>query len=124
MTDRLSDDFYLVETDGGEHERALLQDLLRYYNSLERPVFNESDAVELQLGLTLQQIIDVVRLCLQLAGWSTTIGPEQQRYCPLIGWDHLLSYAIKTQGFGCLQLCLNGIKASFDFGLGVGHSVG
>ena len=28
--------------------------------SLERPVFNESDAVELQLGLTLQQIIDVV----------------------------------------------------------------
>ena len=30
--------------------------------SLERPVFNESDAVELQLGLTLQQIIDVVTL--------------------------------------------------------------
>ena len=28
--------------------------------SLERPVFNESEAVELQLGLTLQQIIDVV----------------------------------------------------------------
>ena len=27
---------------------------------MERPVFNESDAVELQLGLTLQQIIDVV----------------------------------------------------------------
>ena len=59
-----SADFYFVETDGGEYERTLLQDLLRYYNSLERPVFNESDAVELQLGLTLQQIIDVVRLSL------------------------------------------------------------
>ena len=61
----MSADLYFVETDGGEYERTLLQDLLRYYNSLERPVFNESDAVELQLGLTLQQIIDVVRLCQQ-----------------------------------------------------------
>ena len=32
----------------------------QFYNSLERPVFNESEAVGLQLGLTLQQIIDVV----------------------------------------------------------------
>ena len=120
MADRLSDDFYFVETDGGEHERALLADLLRYYNSLERPVFNESDAVELQLGLTLQQIIDVVRLCYKLAGWSTLIGPDQERYCALIGWD----IAINTQGFGCLQLCLYGLKKSFEFGLGVHHSVG
>ena len=65
------------EADGGSSERRLLNDLLQFYNSLERlvliiciisrihdqfrPVFNESDAVELQLGLTLQQIIDVVR---------------------------------------------------------------
>ena len=33
-----------------------------------RPVFNESEAVELQLGLTLQQIIDVVRfMCFYVA---------------------------------------------------------
>ena len=50
----------LSEVDGGSNERRLLKDLLDYYQSLERPVFNESDAVELQMGLTLQQIIDVV----------------------------------------------------------------
>ena len=44
----------------GLHERMLLEDLLAYYNKLERPVANESDAVVLTFGLTLQQIIDVV----------------------------------------------------------------
>ena len=43
------------------HERMLLDDLLAYYNKLERPVSNESEAVVLTFGLTLQQIIDVVR---------------------------------------------------------------
>lgn len=38
----------------------LLEDLLAYYNKLERPVANESEAVQLTFGLTLQQIIDVV----------------------------------------------------------------
>ena len=41
----------------------LLEDLLAYYNKLERPVANESEAVVLTFGLTLQQIIDVV-MCL------------------------------------------------------------
>ena len=45
----------------GLHERMLLEDLLAYYNKLERPVANESEAVVLTFGLTLQQIIDVVR---------------------------------------------------------------
>ena len=40
----------------------LLEDLLAYYNKLERPVANESEAVVLTFGLTLQQIIDVVCL--------------------------------------------------------------
>ena len=31
------------------------------YKTLERPVANESDAVVLKFGLTLQQIMDVVR---------------------------------------------------------------
>jgi len=43
----------------GLHERMLLEDLLAYYNKLERPVANESEAVVLTFGLTLQQIIDV-----------------------------------------------------------------
>jgi hypothetical protein len=42
------------------HERRLLNDLLETYNKLERPVVNESEAVILTFGLTLQQIIDVV----------------------------------------------------------------
>ena len=37
----------------------MLEDLLAYYNKLERPVANESEAVVLTFGLTLQQIIDV-----------------------------------------------------------------
>ena len=46
--------------DSGYHERRLLEDLMGNYNKLERPVYNESDAVNLTFGLTLQQIIDVV----------------------------------------------------------------
>jgi hypothetical protein len=33
---------------------------MQQYNKLERPAVNESDAVVLTFGLTLQQIIDVV----------------------------------------------------------------
>ena len=39
----------------------MLTDLLETYNRLERPVQNETEAVILYFGLTLQQIIDVVR---------------------------------------------------------------
>ena len=46
----------------GPHERRLLNDLLEKYNNLERPVFNESEALKLSFGLTLQQIIDVVSI--------------------------------------------------------------
>ena len=45
----------------GEAERRLLQDLLEYYQKFERPVANEAEAVQLKFGLTLQQIMDVVR---------------------------------------------------------------
>ena len=44
----------------GPHERRLINDLMRSYKSLERPVANESEAVVLKFGLTLQQIMDVV----------------------------------------------------------------
>ena len=49
----------LSEVHGGPHERKLLKDLLENYNTQERPVFDESEPVELLFGLTLQQIIDV-----------------------------------------------------------------
>ncbi|XP_063700655.1 neuronal acetylcholine receptor subunit alpha-7-like isoform X2 [Culicoides brevitarsis] len=43
----------------GYHEKRLLNHLLNTYNSLERPVSNESESLEVKFGLTLQQIIDV-----------------------------------------------------------------
>jgi Neurotransmitter-gated ion-channel ligand binding domain len=52
----------LLGAESGLHERRLLTDLLETYNRLERPVQNETEAVILYFGLTLQQIIDVVRI--------------------------------------------------------------
>ena len=46
--------------EAGTMERRLLNDLLQFYNNLERPVYSEQEPVLLKLGLTLQQIIDVV----------------------------------------------------------------
>ncbi|XP_055598062.1 neuronal acetylcholine receptor subunit alpha-7 isoform X5 [Uranotaenia lowii] len=43
----------------GPHEKRLLNHLLATYNTLERPVANESEALQVKFGLTLQQIIDV-----------------------------------------------------------------
>jgi hypothetical protein len=50
----------VAESLQGAHERKLLNDLLATYNTLERPVANESEPLEVKFGLTLQQIIDVV----------------------------------------------------------------
>ena len=44
----------------GPAERRLLNDLMSYYQKLERPVANESEAIQLRFGLTLQQIMNVV----------------------------------------------------------------
>jgi len=46
----------------GAMERRLLNDLFttRDYNKLERPVLNETEALTVDFGLTIQQIIDVV----------------------------------------------------------------
>ncbi|KAL0121524.1 hypothetical protein PUN28_006800 [Cardiocondyla obscurior] len=43
----------------GRHEKRLLNHLLANYNTLERPVANESEPLEVKFGITLQQIIDV-----------------------------------------------------------------
>lgn len=43
----------------GPNEKKLLNKLLDTYNTLERPVINESDPLTISFGLTLMQIIDV-----------------------------------------------------------------
>jgi nicotinic acetylcholine receptor len=48
-----------IGTLAGPNERRLINDLTANYNKLERPVANESEAVTLKFGLTLQQIMDV-----------------------------------------------------------------
>ena len=52
----------LTVTRQGAMERRLLNDLFitREYNKLERPVRNETEALTVEFGLTIQQIIDVV----------------------------------------------------------------
>lgn len=45
----------------GEYQRKLYKELLANYNRLERPVVNDSAPILVELGLTLLQIIDVVR---------------------------------------------------------------
>ena len=52
--------FDIAGSFSGSAERRLLEDLMLYYQKLERPVANESEAVELKFGLALQQIMDVV----------------------------------------------------------------
>ena len=43
----------------GTAERSVLNNFMEYYQKLERPVANESEAVNLKFGFTLQQIMDV-----------------------------------------------------------------
>ncbi|KAK0072935.1 hypothetical protein PV325_010519, partial [Microctonus aethiopoides] len=59
MGNKLMKSSNVLRSDCGAHERRLLNDLLAMYNTLERPVANESEALEVKFGITLQQIIDV-----------------------------------------------------------------
>ena len=43
----------------GPHERRLINDLLGRYQSMERPVFNETESLDVMFGLNLQQIMYV-----------------------------------------------------------------
>lgn len=47
-----------------EAERALISKLLQGYTKFERPVANDSSAVVVKLFITMQQIIDVVGVCM------------------------------------------------------------
>lgn len=55
----------------GEYQRKLYKELLANYNRLERPVVNDSAPILVELGLTLLQIIDVVRMAVIFQqGWN------------------------------------------------------
>ncbi|XP_037079690.1 neuronal acetylcholine receptor subunit alpha-7-like isoform X6 [Pollicipes pollicipes] len=46
-------------THQGKNERRILENVMKNYNTLERPVANESLPITVKFGLTLQQILDV-----------------------------------------------------------------
>ncbi|XP_007231257.2 neuronal acetylcholine receptor subunit alpha-7 [Astyanax mexicanus] len=43
----------------GQHQRRLYKDLMRNYNPLERPVFNDSQSLTVHFSFSLMQIMDV-----------------------------------------------------------------
>lgn len=58
---------FFVGCQASKYERALLKKLFHSnYDKNERPVVNDSDAVVVVFGLTLNQIVDVVRNSEQL----------------------------------------------------------
>lgn len=80
LTPLIINNFFLLPSSDvhcGQHERRLLSDLLGNYNPLERPVANESEPVQVSFGITLQQIIDVVRS--PAAPWASTLLQTRRR---------------------------------------------
>ena len=65
---------YLTGCNGGPYEKELLTDLLKNYNVQNRPVMNESSPIVITFGVTLQQIVDLVRT-IELVYLSETILP-------------------------------------------------
>ena len=66
---------FFAESEQGYYEEKLIEDIFktRNYQKLARPVENESDALVVKFGLSLQQIVDVVRwpASLRRAGCQT-----------------------------------------------------
>ena len=55
----------VIAVEGGKHERRLLKKLreeLEGWNVFERPSEVDNSSLKVEMGLTLQQIIDVVRI--------------------------------------------------------------
>ena len=53
---------YDLGCSGGPYEKELLTDLLKNYNTQNRPVINESSPIVITFGVTLQQIVDLVSI--------------------------------------------------------------
>nr|AHJ11215.1 nicotinic acetylcholine receptor alpha6 variant B [Locusta migratoria] len=85
----------------GPHEKKLLSRLLGAYNTLERPVANESEPLEVKFGLTLQQIIDVEWVDYNLR-WNESEygGVKDLRITPNKIWrPDILMYNSADEGF-------------------------
>ena len=59
--------FNLFLFKAGVDQKRLLAGLFKNYNPLERPCLNESQSVRVELGISIQQIVDVVRIILNLS---------------------------------------------------------
>nr|XP_041632078.1 acetylcholine receptor subunit alpha-type acr-16 isoform X2 [Drosophila kikkawai] len=91
----------IKESCQGPHEKRLLNHLLSTYNTLERPVANESEPLEVKFGLTLQQIIDVEWNDYNLR-WNETEygGVKDLRITPNKLWKpDVLMYNSADEGF-------------------------
>ena len=53
--------FLFAGSNGGPYEKELLNTLFKNYNPQNRPVLNESSPITITFGVTLQQIVDLVR---------------------------------------------------------------
>lgn len=92
----------------GPQEERLIDDLLvrRRYNQLARPVSKESDALEVEFGLSLQQIVDVVRdnyICKQVFGKHHNDASFNKGGC---GQTYLSISSARS----CLPSCPNALK--------------
>lgn len=70
--------FFTLVSQASKHERALLKKLFHStYDKNERPVVNDSDTVTVIFGLTLNQIVDVVRISYSFTVFCVVIpGPS------------------------------------------------
>ena len=66
----------------GMHQKRLLDKLFSTYDSSERPVTNEEDKVEVHVGLSIQQIVDI---------------DEKQQIIIFSGWLDMVSFQITGQ---------------------------
>ena len=62
-----------VDSEQGEHESRLINKLIEEVNQYARPVLNEMEAVNVAFGLSLSQIIDVVRSPLYSESTAQTV---------------------------------------------------
>lgn len=70
----------------GEHEARLINDILdpESYNPLARPAHMENESLQVEFGLTLLQIVDVVRCtCFQGAAWCGPVSHTDTRLSSL-----------------------------------------
>ncbi|CAG0912692.1 unnamed protein product [Notodromas monacha] len=88
-------------TSQGYYEKKLLNDLLDEYNTLERPVENETDALRLSFGLTLMQIIDVEWIDVNLKWNESEYGDVKDLRIPprRIWTPDVLMYNSADEGF-------------------------